>query len=253
MKKKVAVVVPACQEEVYIGKCLDSISSQTMNLSEVGCVIIENGSSDDTLRIVENYMSNYETVIEKRKFRMGASRARDLGSKMALEKFNPDLVVFCDADTVLSPDFLEIAYNTILGKHVGGVPRVIYDPSLCENRLEYYDVKMQETINNLFSMWYHNVLPFPFPGYSPVLLADSDYIKTRFGERGYLFNQHVEMGEELVFQKELVNYGETIFLNDATATTSTRRWKKQGGFKVFLRGVIGQFYKGQKWRVEDRL
>ena len=253
MRKKVAVVIPACQEEGFIDKCLDSISLQTMDPSDIGCVVVDNGSTDRTTAIVRNYPSGYELITESYGYRLGASRTRNIGAKIALERFDPELMVFCDADTTLSPNLLETAHAVISGKYVGGTPRIFYDAGLCKNPIEYFEVKAQELINNLFLAWYHNVVRFPFPGYTPVMLADSGYVKKRLSERRYLFDPNVQMGEELIFQKELGEYGRSVFITDATATTSTRRWRKQGSLKIFLHGVLGQFYKGQPWDVEGRI
>lgn len=52
-KMKVSVIIPAYNEEKYIGKCLDSLLKQTYEDLEI--IVINDGSKDKTLKIIRNY------------------------------------------------------------------------------------------------------------------------------------------------------------------------------------------------------
>ena len=52
-KKLVSVIIPAYNIEKYIGRCLDSILSQTYENLEI--IIVDDGSSDGTGKILEDY------------------------------------------------------------------------------------------------------------------------------------------------------------------------------------------------------
>ena len=50
---KISVIIPCCNVEKYIGQCLDSIIGQTLADFEIICV--DDGSTDDTLNIINGY------------------------------------------------------------------------------------------------------------------------------------------------------------------------------------------------------
>ena len=50
---QISIVVPACNEEAFIGDCLKAIDQHLPENVEV--VVVDNGSVDDTARIVRQY------------------------------------------------------------------------------------------------------------------------------------------------------------------------------------------------------
>lgn len=54
MQPSVSVIVPVYNIEQYIGKCLDSIIGQT--LKEIEIIVVDDGSTDDSSRIIDRYM-----------------------------------------------------------------------------------------------------------------------------------------------------------------------------------------------------
>ena len=53
MNKMISIIVPVYNSELYLKKCLDSIISQTYKNIEIIC--IDDNSSDDSLRILQEY------------------------------------------------------------------------------------------------------------------------------------------------------------------------------------------------------
>ena len=53
MQPSVSVIVPVYNIEQYIGKCLDSIIGQT--LKEIEIIVVDDGSTDDSPRIIDRY------------------------------------------------------------------------------------------------------------------------------------------------------------------------------------------------------
>ena len=53
--KKISVIIAAYNAEEYLSETLDSIFLQTMNDSEYEVIIINDGSSDSTLDILNSY------------------------------------------------------------------------------------------------------------------------------------------------------------------------------------------------------
>ena len=99
--KKVSIVVPAYNAETTIGRCLNSILSQSFTEYEV--IIINDGSTDNTLKICKNYtgLDNRFSVFTVKNG--GVSNARNIGVEKASGKF----LTFVDSDDMIHPDYLK--------------------------------------------------------------------------------------------------------------------------------------------------
>ena len=93
--KKIAIVIPVFNVEKYIGKCLDSVINQTIGITNLQVIVINDGSSDESLKIVENYQQIYpDCFIVKTQINQGLSAARNSG----MEYINAEYTGFrvCD-------------------------------------------------------------------------------------------------------------------------------------------------------------
>lgn len=103
---KVSVIIPAYNSEKFIGETLDNMLKQT--LKDIEVVIVNDGSTDDTQKIIDEYVSKsdiFKSFVQKN---AGVSAARNNG----LEKATGEYVVFLDADDLFSENALEAFYNT---------------------------------------------------------------------------------------------------------------------------------------------
>lgn len=107
------MIIAAYNAEEYLSETLDSIFSQTMNNSEYEVIVVNDGSSDHTLDILNSYKKNYSnlTVIDKENG--GPSSARNSGLDIAKGEY----VFFFDADDILESDALNLMYNTASDKN----------------------------------------------------------------------------------------------------------------------------------------
>ena len=58
---KISVIIPVYNTGNYLKKCLDSILNQT--LKEIEIIIVNDGSSDNSLDIIKRYMKKNKTII----------------------------------------------------------------------------------------------------------------------------------------------------------------------------------------------
>ncbi len=92
---KISVIVPAHNEEKYIGKCLESISKLKTKPYEV--IVIDNNCTDRTCDIARSYGA--KIVQEKEK---GITQARNRGFETA----QGDVIARTDADSLVPSDWL---------------------------------------------------------------------------------------------------------------------------------------------------
>ena len=102
---KVSVIVPVYNVEKYIGKCLDSLINQT--LSDVEIVVVNDGSPDNSQKIIDNYARKYKNIKSYIKKNGGLSDARNYGIK----KSTGEYIAFVDSDDYVKEDMFEKMYN----------------------------------------------------------------------------------------------------------------------------------------------
>src|SRR5216117_1951628 len=95
----VSVVIPAFNAEQHIGEALSSIRDQT--LPDVEVILIDDGSTDGTLREAERFADSLDLTIV-RQANAGPSAARNSGIRTARGRY----CAFLDADDIMLPELL---------------------------------------------------------------------------------------------------------------------------------------------------
>lgn len=103
----VSVVIPCYNAESYIGIAIESVLSQTFRAREL--IVIDDGSTDRTLGVVEGYIS--AGVRHFSQVNKGPGAARSLG----LEYARGEYVAFLDADDLWYPDKLQAQVAYFIG------------------------------------------------------------------------------------------------------------------------------------------
>ena len=102
-----SVIVPAYNSASFIGKCVESVLSQTY--SDFELILVNDGSSDNTAEICGAYAANDARIKLISKENGGHTSARNAGLKLASGEY----VVFLDSDDWLCADALERCYEHI--------------------------------------------------------------------------------------------------------------------------------------------
>lgn len=195
---KMSVIVTVYNEEKYIAKTLDSVINQDFDEYEI--IVINNGSTDNSLKIINEKLSQSDTPhkiisIPNR----GVSSARNKG----IDESRGEYIVFVDGDDYIASNHLHLLYNND------------FDFSLIQL------VKKRE--NNIISKPHH---------YSNSVLKTSDFIKLElkmeipfnFVQLSYKrdiiinndlkFNSNINYGEDTEFALKALIYGETIKISN---------------------------------------
>ena len=101
----ISVIIPAYNAGEYLHETLDSIVNQTFQDFEV--IIINDGSTDNTQDIIDEYCFQYKSFKSYTQNNMGVSNARNRG----IEEAHGDYIAFLDADDLFSSNALENLYN----------------------------------------------------------------------------------------------------------------------------------------------
>jgi glycosyltransferase involved in cell wall biosynthesis len=104
MEPKITVIVPSFNVAPYIGKCLDSILTQT--LSEIEVFVVDAYSTDGTREIIEEYVKKDDrlTLLDDIKKSTGYSK------NIAIDKANAPYYAIVESDDYIEPDMFEKMY-----------------------------------------------------------------------------------------------------------------------------------------------
>jgi glycosyltransferase involved in cell wall biosynthesis len=99
---KISIIIPVYNVAPYLRECLDSIVNQGDTLIEV--FLINDGSTDDSESICEEYIASYEYFTLINQANSGQSAARNAGLKRA----TGDYIWFVDSDDWLAKDSFKV-------------------------------------------------------------------------------------------------------------------------------------------------
>ena len=97
----ISVIVPAYNVGPWIAGCIDSIINQTYKNIEI--IIIDDGSTDDTPAILDEYRGKDPRIIVKHQNNIGLVRTRNIGIEIAQGTY----IGFVDGDDTVSPNLFQ--------------------------------------------------------------------------------------------------------------------------------------------------
>lgn len=109
---KVSIIVPVYNVEKYIKRCLDSLISQTLDSIEI--IVVNDGSTDNSGVIAENYAEKYPDSIKVyNKKNGGLSDARNFG----MNYVHGEYVAFLDSDDYVDSTMLQKLYCAAISEN----------------------------------------------------------------------------------------------------------------------------------------
>lgn len=109
---RISIIIPAYNASGFLPRLLHSILRQDYQDYEV--IIINDGSSDETLRIASDFENKHNKIHVLNKSNGGVSSARNCG----IEKARGEWIYFCDADDELADGALKV-FSDLTGDTVG--------------------------------------------------------------------------------------------------------------------------------------
>lgn len=105
--KKVSVIIPVYNCENYISKSVESVINQ--DISEVEIILVDDGSTDDSLKVCESLSSKYSNIKVIYQENKGPGAARNTGLKVATGEY----VTFLDGDDLLPKNIFNKIYSIL--------------------------------------------------------------------------------------------------------------------------------------------
>lgn len=134
----ISVIVPVYNVERYLGKCIESILSQTFEDIEI--ILINDGSTDTSGMICNKYKNIDIRIVVLNKLNGGLSSARNMGIEYSTGKY----ITFIDSDDTVSNNILENLYINLINNDcdisVCNVKDIYDDGTILSNNLDYHEV-----------------------------------------------------------------------------------------------------------------
>lgn len=102
---KVSVIVPVYNVEQYLSACLESVCCQT--LKDIEIIVVNDGSTDNSLSIIQFFQRKYSNIKLINKENGGLSSARNAGIDAATGEY----LFFLDSDDFIDLNALEEMYK----------------------------------------------------------------------------------------------------------------------------------------------
>ncbi len=116
----ISVVVPVYNVENVLHYCVDSLLEQTYKNLEI--ILVDDGSSDSSGKICDDYAAKHENIIALHKVNGGQSSARNMG----IERASGEYIGFIDSDDWINAGMYQYLYDLIIkyGADIAGVKRI---------------------------------------------------------------------------------------------------------------------------------
>jgi glycosyltransferase involved in cell wall biosynthesis len=212
---QISLVIPAHNEEAYLGGCLDSVLAHARGrFHEI--IVVDNASTDRTTEVALK-RPGVRVVQETEK---GLTKARQRGFLEATGEY----IAYLDADTHMPAGWFDRA-ERILSQN----PRAV----ALSGPGKYWDATWRER-SILDAVWWVTApISYRIAGYmiyGAAFIARRDAIEAIGG-----FDKSIEFyGEDTDIAKRLSGVGKVIFRMDFFIYSSARRFKKEGIVKTNL-------------------
>lgn len=195
IEDKVSIIVPVYNSEKFLDRCLESIIEQTYSNMEI--IVINDGSSDNSLNICHKYKNIDNRVLIINSLNEGVSAARNKGIKKATGKY----LAFVDSDDYIEKNMIEC-----LVKRQKETNADLIVCNFCFEDIDgTYDIRNNKIIismdkeQTIYNVLHPNKIYYGF-------LWNKLFLNKIFIENNILFNLDISNREDLLFVLDYCKY-----------------------------------------------
>lgn len=187
----ISIVIPAYNRAHLIGETLDSIVSQSYTNWE--CIIVDDGSTDETENVVNGYVSNDSRIkfFKRERLPKGANSCRNIG----FDRSTGEFIQFFDSDDIMDIKLLQTKVEVITS-----CPEV--DLIICKHEIFPRDSLMSQIPVNIVSSDYLN----DFVAERIKLNTQNTLIKRDVILKQGLFDESLARAQEVEFFSRILCY-----------------------------------------------
>lgn len=206
-RPKVSVILPVYNVDKYLRQSLDSLLNQSLKNIEIICV--NDGSTDDSANILEEYKTKDNRIKVIHKQNAGTGAARNDGLKIA----TGECIGFVDPDDWVKENMFERLYNLFNEKNLDIVmcsPGGFDEENQVEADFPYFvDANFKKELDNKIFSW-RDISPFSYP----MCVWNKLYKKELFDKNNIEFAEGLDFEDHKVIFKSLLTAERIFFIRE---------------------------------------
>jgi len=133
---EVSIVIPTFNRQESLVRTLDSLFNQTCPQENFEIIIVDDGSTDDTKKLIHEIKKSHQNLCYLKQKNKGAASARNLGIFNA----KGDIIGFTDDDCILSSTWVELAIESFKDIEFCGIQGITLPEKeiKIQNKIFYY-------------------------------------------------------------------------------------------------------------------
>jgi len=207
MNPEISIIVPVYNVEKYLGKCIESILTQTFKNFEL--ILINDGSTDRSLEILNEYCKKDRRIIVIDKKNSGSSDTRNIG----IDTSNGKYICFVDSDDWIEYKMIDETYKIIVENNSDMIISGIRIDTIDEfggittniNNYEFSNWSTVESISNNII----NIFPQALINSSCNKLYNAQIVK-----KNNIKFINTNIGEDTIFNLEVLKNIKSLIITD---------------------------------------
>ena len=200
MSPLITVVIPVYNREKLLSRCVESVLAQDYTHYEI--IIIDDGSSDSSFSVAQNYASRYENIQAITQKNSGVSIARNKG----IELSKGDYIIFVDSDDTIDEKMLSTYISELeisdYDLVVCGFKNISFDESNCFYEVPFQNISSIDVFwKSFYSLLKNHILRSP---------CNKLYKTKIIKDNGLSFNPDFQIAEDALFNTEYYNHMKTV-------------------------------------------
>ncbi|WP_309232066.1 MULTISPECIES: glycosyltransferase [unclassified Bacillus (in: firmicutes)] len=200
---KLSVVITNYNKEQYLEQCLKSVIDQTLNNVEV--IVIDDGSTDSSMKILQQYEKQHKNLIVYEQKNAGVSAARNVG----LQHAKGEYVTFLDADDYVNQTAYEQLYKLANQEDAD----IAIANITCFNEYRHWPLSYMKKIFNKKLPLIRNITTHSELHATPSA-SNKIFKKELCRQHDIYFDEELWLGEDLLFTQSCLLVSERIAVRD---------------------------------------
>ena len=202
----ISIIIPVFNAELHLEKCIDSLLNQTLSSCEF--IFVNDGSTDNSQIIIENYKNSNDTIKLINQENQGVSKARNNGLLIA----KGDYVGFVDADDYIENDYFETLYSKAKSNNLDIVICNFFSTNEGVNSISKNYFAENEVFNKNFIQ--QEIIPHLIGSDTLNAIWNKIYKRTLITNSTICFPNGIALGEDGLFNLDCFSKASTICFLD---------------------------------------
>lgn len=219
----VSIILPVYNAEKFIESTIMSVLNQSY--LNIECIVIDDGSTDNTNKIINQLMEKDERLKYYKQENEGICSARNLG----LQKINGEYVCFCDHDDEYARNYIETSIGLIKALRVDVICSAYKEIEIKDNIIIKDEIRIPSDKN---LVWDVSNIFRDYWSYQHTFTTIWNCLYTKKALVDFKFDERLRFGgEDVLFNLRILQRGFKVGKNDAISYYHYKRYGQSASSK----------------------